>query len=373
VTGLIVHEWAEAAGGAERVVEELLASFPDAQLQVLWNDAPERFPGARETWLARTPLRRHKALAMPFLPATWRSVTAAGDVDWILVSSHLFAHHVKVRALPSSIPKLVYVHTPARYIWAPELDRRGDHALVRAVAGLLKPVDRRRAREAARMAANSAFTRQRVRDAWGVDAEVIFPPVDVERIRDGGDWRSRLTASETARLDALPREFILGASRFVPYKGLDRVIRVGEAARIPVVIAGRGPQEAALRALAREVDTPVDFVIDPSDAMLFALYQRCASYVFPAVEDFGIMPVEALAAGAPVLVPTTGGAAETAAYSGAARVADFGDIPGAARELRTLLDSGRRPRFDEVEGFSVDRFRREIREFVLRPAPSGRG
>ncbi len=80
----------------------------------------------RETWLARTPLRRHKALALPFMPITWRLPRQTSH-DWTLVSSHAFAHHVRVEG---DGPKYVYVHTPARYLWAPELDQRGDNLAV---------------------------------------------------------------------------------------------------------------------------------------------------------------------------------------------------------------------------------------------------
>lgn len=292
MSGLIVHEWVEKSGGAERVVDEFVKTFPDADLQVLWSDDPDRYRcPTYETWLARTPLRRHKALALPLLPATWRSVRAKKAYEWILTSSHLFAHHVRPRGLNSEVPKFSYIHTPARYIWEPELDARGRNPLVRAAGSAFKPLDKKRAHETTSFAANSEFTRERIRRAWDVDATVIYPPVDVERILAGGEWRDHVTREdELDVLEALPSNFLLGASRFVPYKRLDLVIEAGEATGLPVVIAGRGPEEASLRSRAASARIPVTFVISPSDELLFALYQTCAAYVFPAVEDFGIMP-----------------------------------------------------------------------------------
>ncbi len=313
--GLLVHEWIESSGGAENVLEAMAKAFPDAGIQCLWNDAPTRFAGhrVRETWLARTPLRRHKAAALPLMLPTWRRLRADGEREWMLVSSHLFAHHAR---LPGrDVPKFVYAHTPARYIWNPELDERGDHLVVRAVSPVLRRIDRRRAQEATSVAANSAFVRDRIRRAWDRDATVIHPPVAVERIVAQADWRTEVVDDAERRLlDTLPETFVLGASRFVPYKRLDRVILAAAGLGIPVVIAGSGPDTApilAAKAIAAARGVPARIVTAPSTALLYALMQRAAAFVFPAVEDFGIMPVEAQAAGTPVVTGPVGGQVET--------------------------------------------------------------
>lgn len=312
MTGLIVHEWLEERGGAEQVVDAMRESFPDAGLVALWNDAPEKYPEVRESWLAATPLRRHKALSLPFQPLTWRHVVPRSDVDWVLVSSHLFAHHVDVRGRSGDrVPKYVYAHTPARYIWAPELDGRGRSLPVRAASTLLKPLDRNRAQEPDAVAANSRFVRDRIQRAWEREATVIYPPVAVEYIRSVADWRVKASGEELRVLESLPEEFILGASRLVPYKRLDWVIRAGHSSDLPVVIAGGGPDERRLRAVAADARVPVRFVLSPSTPMLYALYQAAKAFVFPAIEDFGIMPVEAQAAGTPVVTTSFGGATES--------------------------------------------------------------
>jgi glycosyltransferase involved in cell wall biosynthesis len=362
--GLLVHEWIERRGGAERVLDAFAGANPGVDIACLWDDAPGRYRGHRviESVLARTPLRRRKALALPALPAVWRSIVAgAPRYDWALVSSHLFAHHV---AVPGMDParQFTYVHTPARYLWNPELDARGDNTLVRAVAPLFRSLDRRRGAALRNVAANSEFVRDRIRDAWGVDAVVVHPPVGVERLASVEDWSSVLAPDEREVLDGLPDGFVLGASRFVSYKRLDVVIDAGRASGRPVVIAGGGPEEHALRAHAELAGVPVRFVIDPSDALLAALMQRAAVYVFPPVEDFGIMPVEALALGTPVVVNATGGAAESVRGVGGV-LGDFSDAALRAG-LEAALASTTTARVERAGKFSTASFTARVGEWT---------
>ena len=373
MTGLIVHEWIAKAGGSENVVEEFATVFPRADLQVLWNDDPDRFAlPTYETWLARTPLRRSKAAALPFLPFTWRTVRARQDYEWMLVSSHLFAHHVRPRALAAGIPKLVYAHTPARYIWEPELDPRGAGFAARIASRALKPLDRARAQEATSIVANSAFTRARIQRAWSRDAQVIHPPVDTTRIAVTDAWADLLSEEDRATLDALPDVFVLGASRFVAYKRLDQAITAGEAAGIPVVLAGGGPDEASLHVRAAQASVPVHFVERPSTELLYALYQRALVYVFMAIEDFGIMPVEAMAAGTPVIVPNVGGAAESV------RTIDGGATidGGSPQEWRQAIDAVSRidgaALSERSHRYSRERFRAEVLDWVMRETGGAR-
>ncbi|MHC6229960.1 glycosyltransferase [Arthrobacter sp. MMS24-T111] len=309
MSGVIVHEWLEPHGGAEKVMEEIAEIFPDAPIRSLWDDAPERFADGRvtETWLARTPLRRTKKLALPFMPITWRNL-GFGDAEWILCSSHLFAHHAKFSGPARAASKFVYAYTPARYIWTPELDERGKSLAARAAAVPLRRLDRARAQEPSSIAGISQFVRDRIETCWGRSAKVIYPPVSVADYAGG---TTVLTSDEEDLLNQLPSEFILGASRFIPYKRLDLVIKAGAAAGIPVVLAGSGPSHSFLEHCAAQYPGHVTFVETPSFQMLRELYRRTLLYVFPPVEDFGIMPVEAMATGTPVLANAVGGAAET--------------------------------------------------------------
>lgn len=363
--GVLVHEWIAQAGGSENVFQAMTDVYPDADLVCLWNDSTGRFDAQRlrQTWISHTPLRRSKAVALPFMPLTWRRLPYEG-YEWALISSHCFAHHAHWAGQPADFRRYVYVHTPARYIWNRELDQRGSSLPVRALATALRPLDRKRAQEPAFFAANSEFVRRRMRRAWGVDSEIIFPPVDVEAIQAVGDWRERLREDERVELEALHEGFILGASRFIPYKRLDAVIRTGETLGRPVVLAGSGPELDNLRRVAASASVPVQFVHAPSGPMLWTLYQQTALYVFPAVEDFGIMPVEAMAAGAPVLAQVVGGAAESVVPSRTGALVTFDSqaevTEGAAEALATSRDH----RLERARDFSRRRFEDQIRKWV---------
>lgn len=404
--GVLVHEWVARRGGSELVLDAMASALPGLDLHCLWTDAPDRYPGraVHETWLARTPLRRSKAAALPLLPATWR--LRPGDYDWALVSSHLFAHHVRFTDQPADFRKYVYVHSPARYLWEPSLDRRGDHPLVRALAVPFRALDRRRAGEPAEVAANSAFVADRIRRHWGREATVIHPPVDVERVtaslglagsfglagsvgRAGSPGRTAsaaaglgpvptrhaaagspaastagpadpLTADELALLERLGDGFLLGASRFVAYKRLDLVIATGEELGIPVVIAGSGPERARLVELAERASVPVHLVDGPSDGLMYALFARAVALVFPGIEDFGILPVEVLAAGTPVVVGPAGGAREIVEPAFPAAVAPTDRPADLAAAVRAVADADPAACVARAQQFALPVFHREL-------------
>ena len=116
---LLAHEWLAENGGSENVFEQLRLAFPEASAMCLWNDAPNRFDSTiGETWLSRSPLRCSKALALPFLPYVWRAVDLEG-FSRVVVSSHAFSHHLAFSAARKGLRAFAYVHTPARYVWAP--------------------------------------------------------------------------------------------------------------------------------------------------------------------------------------------------------------------------------------------------------------
>lgn len=365
MTGVLVHEWIAQDGGSENVLQAMSRLYPDAPVVCLWNDSVGRFAPERvhESWLARTPLRRSKAAALPLMPLTWRTMRDHG-YEWALISSHAFAHHARFNGAPAPLRRMVYVHTPARYVWTPELDGRGDRMSARLMSRALRPIDRRRAREGAEFAANSAYVRERIARTWGVDARVIHPPVEVERIFSVDDWRTELEPAELEVVEGLPDGFVLGASRFIPYKRLEEVIAVGEATGRPVVLAGHGPSRDLLEDRARQASVPVHFVHAPSDALLFALYQRTALYVFPAVEDFGIMPVEAMAAGAPVLAQSVGGAAESTVAGVTGALVDFRSPEGTKEGAEVAIATDPAARRRRAEDFSAARFAREITSWV---------
>jgi len=318
---LVAHEWIAEIGGSENVFEQIRRAVAPDRAVCLWNDDPQRFGALEVSWLAHSPLRGRKAAAMPFMGSAWKHVDLTG-VDRVIASSHAFSHHLAGRAAARGIASFAYVHSPARYVWVPELDDRGKSVIGRLGRSYFRSWDRRHASKDVRYAANSVFVAARIAQAWGVDASVIYPPVDVDRIQRGP---CALSAADEAVLANLPAEFVLGASRFVPYKNLDAAIMAGEIVGLPVVLAGDGPDKMRLKASAGGARVPVAFTGRVSDGLLVELYRRAALFVYMAVEDFGIMPVEAMACGTPVIVNDVGGARESVCATGGGTTAVWRD------------------------------------------------
>ncbi|WP_067242005.1 glycosyltransferase [Microbacterium resistens] len=367
MSGALVHEWLAPRGGSENVFESLTRIFPDAARYCLWNDSDGRFTVDGETWLARTPLRGRKAAALPLMPLAWRSLPSV-DAEWVLASSHLFAHHARFAGPARSAPKLVYAHTPARYIWNPELDARGGSLPVKAAAGTVKDLDRRRAQEAVAIAANSTFVQTRIARAWHRESTVIHPPVDVASFLRTPEP----SAHDQDVLDRLPDTFLLGFSRFIPYKRLDLAVQAGAAAGVPVVLAGAGPDEERLRAFAAEhAPGAVSFVRSPGPDLYRALLHRCLALVFPAVEDFGIVPVEAMAAGRPVIANALGGTAETIVDGSTGVLVEDWSPEEMRRAVDTVTRVSPQACRAQSERFSEEVFADRIRAWVAESLASG--
>lgn len=363
---LVSHEWIASIGGSENVFREILTAFPGADAICLWNDLGASFGHhVTESDLARTPLRGRKALALPVMPRTWRSMDLSG-YDTVVASSHAFGHHLAAHAVRTGRRGFAYVHTPARYVWAPEAETRGRGIPARAGSVVLRRLDRRAVDPRVHYAANSHYVRDRIRRSWQVDAEVIHPPADITRIRGRTRWRDAVPAAEQRLLDALPAEgYLLGASRLVAYKRLDLVIALGAELDLPVVIAGSGPDEARLRRQAAEVAVPVHFAGRVSDTQLYALYQQAQLYAFLAEEDFGIMPVECMATGTPVLVNSRGGARESViAVAGGSEVDVDSGAAALARAAEEALRHDPAAHPDRLDAFSREAFRKRVAAWV---------
>jgi len=323
-----VHEWLDNPGGAEQVLRELLATFPGAEVWSLWNRPPasdELGASVRTTWLGRSPVAGHKAAALPLMPMAWRTLPPV-DYDAVLTSSYALAHSAKFKGFEG--PMLHYVHTPARYWWTPGVDGRGASRWAAAPRAALRAWDRRMARSHEHVAVNSEATRRRVQQFWDVVPRVVYPPVRTDFYTPG-------LPETPVPFD----EYVMGASRWIPYKRLDLVIAAAERLGKPAVIAGSGPMAESLRKQAAAATVPVHLEIQPSDDRLRDLYRGAQALIFPAHEDFGIVPVEAMACGTPVVGPDVGGLVETVmpGVSGTlVAAAEFEALARGVREVRDL-------------------------------------
>lgn len=295
----VVHEWVDSYAGSEQVFETIAKLIPHADLYALSVQPNVRLDlGGRSvttTFLDSGGLRSRRDLTLPIMPLAWTSL-GRRNYDLVITSHHAFAHGNRLAA--KSGTHLSYVHTPARYIWSPEIDERGRGVALAPARGILKRFDRRLAGRVDAYAGNSRAVADRIQKYWGRKADVIHPPVRVDYFADHG------VVEPT-------RDYVLGVGRWIPYKNLDLVIEAADKVGLPVKIAGRGPSKARITEAAAAASVPVELIESPSDAELRRLYANAGCLVFPTVEDFGMVPVEAQAAGAPIVAIPEGGVLET--------------------------------------------------------------
>jgi glycosyltransferase involved in cell wall biosynthesis len=296
----LVHDWLTGLRGGERVLHELVGIFPDAEIYTLIHvpgSTTERIEARpiHASPLSRMPgIARHYRKLLPLFPWAVGRLRVA-PCDLLLSSSHAVAKSVDV---PQGAVHVCYCFTPMRYVWDQTeayLGRGLRRWAATPLASALRRFDLRRSGvdRVARFVAISETVAQRIRRHYGRSAEVVYPPVDVARfsVREEG-----------------PEDFYLMVAGFVPYKREALAVEPFAGLRLPLVVAGDGPGRATLAARA---PTNVRFLGRVSDAELADLYARCRALVYPQEEDFGIVAVEAQAAGRPVICFGAGGATET--------------------------------------------------------------
>ena len=289
----IVHDYLNQRGGAERVVLEMASMWPDAPIYTSLYRPKSTFPQFRNHEVRTSPLDRLPVDTgfrnlFPLYPVAFRAFRTLPH-DVVLSSSSGWAHCVGTR--PDAL-HAVYCYTPARWLYASE--HLGESRRGRALKPILSAVqhwDRKAARRADLYIAISNEVRERIRARYGIDAPVVYPPVDVDRFRP----------SERG-------ERLLVVSRLLPYKRVDIVVDAATRAGIGLDVVGTGPAMGDLR---RRAGPTVSFQGNLSDTDVTALMENCRAFCLPGTEDFGIAPVEANAAGKPVVAFGAGGALET--------------------------------------------------------------
>jgi glycosyltransferase involved in cell wall biosynthesis len=353
----IAHEWLAARAGAEKVFEALGEAFPSADLYALTREPGVPFDfGDRDvhtTVLDRPALRRRRDLTLPLMPLAWRILGARRSYDTVVTSSLACA---KGFAPGRSATHYCYCHAPMRYAWQPDIDSRR-HALGPAVdIGLkwLRRWDRRSAAWVDSFAANSTAVQQRIRDFYDRDAEVIHPPVDTDFFTPADGNR-----------EGEPYAFAI--SRFIAYKRTDLAIEAAARAGLPIVVAGSGPLEAELRATAERVGANARFEIQPSDERLRELYRGASVLVFPALEDLGMIPVEAQACGTPVVGLDEGGTRDTVVHGATGLRVKEQTVDAFAEAIEAIVANPPEPAAcrKHAESFSRPRFIERVRGWVV--------
>jgi glycosyltransferase involved in cell wall biosynthesis len=297
----LVHDWLTGMRGGERCLEVFCELFPDADLYTLVHVPGSVSPAIERrrivtSFIQRLPeaARRYRYY-LPLFPAAMTRFDLRG-YDLVLSSSHCAAKGAR----PGPVAHhLCYCFTPMRYVWDMYDDYFGRGAgrltrtLMPPVAAALRRWDRQSSDRVHHFAAISRHVAERIRSFYGRPAEVIYPPVDVQRFELADDADG---------------EFYLVVGALVPYKRVDLAVLAANRLGRRLLVVGTGPEAARLRALAGPT---VEFLGWRADAEIAKLYRRCRALLFPGLEDFGIVPLEAMAAGRPVIAYGAGGVLET--------------------------------------------------------------
>jgi glycosyltransferase involved in cell wall biosynthesis len=358
----LVHEWLQAFAGSEKVLAAVAELYPDAPIHALVHE-PSAFLGTplegREvhtTALQKVPGgRRFRPLFLPWMPRLIETLDVRG-ADVVFSSSHAVAKGVLTRADQLHIS---YVHTPMRYAWDLTHEYVASLTGVRRIARLrvqeelhkLRQWDALSAMRVDHYLANSKTVAQRIAKTYRREATVVYPPVEVDRF------------------DATqPREgFYLVVSRMVPYKRVELVVEAFAQSGLELVVIGDGPRKKHCQQLAAG-RANIKLLGAADDAVVADHMARCRALVFAADEDFGITPVEAMAAGAPVVALGRGGTGETV-VDGRTGVHFHEQTVASLSEAVRVVERGHGG-FDpaairrHAEGFSRQRFQDEISQYV---------
>ncbi len=352
----LVHDWLNQVGGAEDVLIELKRLFPAAPVYTSIY-APDNMPDVmrgwdiRTNWLDRLPgIHDHHQPYLPLYPIGFAGTDLRG-YDLVFSNKSGFCHGVKP---PPGVPHICYCLAPTRYVWMTDayLDREGmgeaATLAMKPMLAVLRRWDYAAAQRVTHFIAISTEIRERIRRFYHRESTIIFPPVDTARFLPNGK----------------PSEpFYLVLSRLIPYKRIDLAIAACNKLGARLVIAGDGRDRAALEAMAGPT---VEFLGRVSDASAEDLMARCRAFLFPGLEDFGITPLQAQAAGRPVIAYGAGGALDTVLPGRTGELFPSQTVDALAAALSAFDLSLYDPAVcrANAQRFSAERFRREIAAFV---------
>ncbi len=351
----LVHDWGNQMGGAECVLEALKDLFPDAAVYMSIYD-PARMPAAWRQWGIRTSFMdrlpgvySHHQMYVALFPRAFEQFSFSG-YDLVISSKSGFCHGILT---PPQTLHICYCHTTTRFLWdfANYAARERIGGLKRALLGptlsRLRVWDRIAADRVDEYVANSTEVQRRIRKFYRREAVLIPPPVATGRFRAD-----------------VPREdFFLVVSRLIPYKRIDLAVTAFNQLGLPLKVVGDGRDRGELQKLARP---NIQFLGRRPNEEVTDLFQRARGFIFPGCEDFGITPLEANAAGCPVVAFRAGGALDTVVEGTTGVFFDEPTAESLAQAVRTLQDR----QFDpgalrsHALRFDTEVFQREMLRFV---------
>ncbi len=298
----IVHDWLTNYAGAEQVLKSLMEVFPQAPIYTSIYK-PEKFPDIfKKRIIHTTSLQKYSFVPHQLLFTKMGKAFEELDLsnyDIVINSNHASSKAIITK--PETL-HIAYCHTPTRYLWSHYFEY-----LEQMQFGILNPIvkwqmpslahklriwDRLAAERIDLWIANSKNTQKRIKKYYKKEAEVIYPPVNTDFFKPSQEIEN----------------YYLVVSRLIPYKKIDLVIKTFNKLGKPLKVIGTGPKEKEFRKLARN---NIEILGRVSDEKLRKFYSQCRAFIFPAEEDFGIVPIEAMSAGRPVIAYNKGGATET--------------------------------------------------------------
>lgn len=300
----LVHDWLTGMRGGEKALEAFCKRFPDAPLWTLLYN-----PGSVSAIISHRVIHQSLLRYCPLSATKYRSYlplfplfaeTNKADAQIVVSTSHAVAKSMVKRIDPDRQLHLCYIHTPMRYAWDLFDEYFGPHRvgafasrmIYRPIMSLLRKYDLSTLNRVDVFIANSSFVAERVKRIYGRDAEIMRGPVNVERFAD------------TVRR---PEEWYLVVSALVPYKRVEHAIEACARMNRPLKVIGLGPELKTLTQLALDKKASVEFLGFVPDEALADYYSRAKALLFTGIEDFGLVPVESIAAGCPVVAFAQGG------------------------------------------------------------------
>lgn len=351
----IVHDWLNQMGGAEDVLQALVTLYPDSPIYTSIY-APQLMPEAYRAWDIRTlwlnempSIHRHHQMYLPLYPLAWNGLNLS-DYDVVLTNKSGFCHGLRVS---SKTLHICYCLTPTRYVWQFDgyIAREGFGKTVelalRPLVAILKHWDYAAAQRVDHFIAISRDIQQRIQQFYQRDSVVIYPPVDTARFTPSAEIG----------------DYFLIVSRLIPYKRIDLAVQAATRLGVRLKIGGRGRDLERLKAMAGET---VEFLGYVPDDQLPELMARCKAFIFPGLEDFGITPVQAQAAGRPVIAYSGGGALDTVIPGRTGELFDAMTVDCLTATLRDFDASRYHPADIRAHALQFDTqvFNRQIVEYV---------
>lgn len=361
----LVCDWLVGTGGSEREVLELHHLFPEAPIYTSQYDSRDKvwfgdnwFADAdvRVSWLQKLPKYTRKFL--PLLRGWYFSRLDLGQYDLVISISGAEAKFVKVK--PSAI-HISVCHAPTHYYWSRydeylahpgfgKLDFLARFAL-KMMAGKLRAIDYKHAQDPDYIIANSEYSKDQIKKYYGRDSTVIHPPVNVDRYKNAGQSDEH-------------RHGFVTAGRQTAYKRIDLTIEAANQLKVPLLVIGKGPEHSKLVKMAQR---NVTFLKKVSDNDMPSKFGSAKAFIFPGQEDFGIVAIEALAAGTPVIAYKGGGALDYVNPKSGILFEKH-----TVRSLVSALESFSQKRFDHTavtataNDFSTEVFRQRMKDFIKR-------